>query len=1088
MNVTTPTFERWLIARLARFASICLCVFAMGGMRNVARAEVVASDSFEYPIGALQGNAGGVGWAAGWKTPPKSTQYLCDELLTYSARPDQTIGAGRSVAIHGIGNRNNPLRRELSEPFTGAELYARFLIRYDADSLDNAGPHGDGEFFVLWLDDLDGGDGAGHNPNIPNIGINVGPDATGASAGKNVFMARIGSENTAFSNVEVRGNQTYLIVLKLSKTQPDALGAYDRLALWVNPDLSGPQPPPVAEVRGRASNFIRWVGFATGKKTEPTDYLLIDELAVSERWNDIVPAPAADEHIAAHSDGDVHKPSEARLAKVDFRHDVYPILQKHCFACHVGADAESGHRLDVKEEILGHVQGKPLVVLGNSGASPLIQVLVTSDESARMPQGEDPLAADEIAILRAWVDQGLAWDDELLPSVPLQSQHWSFQPVKRPELPRRDSSGRAANPVDAFIAAKQVEIGVRPVPLVDRRTFIRRATLVVTGLPPTPEEIAVFLADQSPDAYRRLVDRLLNSPQYGEHWGRYWLDLARWAESDGYQHNEERPTAWRYRDYVVRSFTLGKPYDRFVREQLAGDEMEPCTDENLIATGFLAAARYSDNELDKVIQRNDILVDITNTTASSLLGITMQCAQCHTHKFDPITARDYYRFQGFFTKGQPVNVLLRGKSAPEDYEKVIEAIDEQYRLLAVVRTKMETQQRMAGLPVFAITREMLKAMTDDQRKRYKELVAQISGFESTWSYYSPVTSSTAVGVPFHAVTSPLPYVPSQLERARPVLLVRGDVQSPGPEVDVGWPAVFGPPPADGKLNRNPRSALADWLFDPENPLTARVWVNRIWQHHFGTGLVATPDDFGTQGAKPTHPELLDWLAFELIESGWNTAHIQRLILLSDTFQRSAQNSDAAAAIDPDNQYLWRWTMRRLSAESIRDSMLATSGLLDTAVGGPSVPAKESEASTRRTLYLEQIRGELPFVQQVFDAPSAIVCTGRRRTSTAAVQPLFLLNSPMVYGYAEALANRAVEETATAKDAGDVESNRVSRAFELALGRPPRERELQVLLGYLRSAERDAPPAAGDDTGGNSDRPFVKLCHGLLNLNEFLYIP
>jgi hypothetical protein len=339
-----------------------------------------------------------------------------------------------------------------------------------------------------------------------------------------------------------------------------------------------------------------------------------------------------------------------------------------------------------------------------------------------------------------------------------------------------------------------------------------------------------------------------------------------------------------------------------------------------------------------------------------------------------------------------------------------------------------------------------------------------------------------VGVPFHEVTSPLPYVPSQLERARPVLLVRGDVQSPGPEVDVGWPAIFGPPPADGKLDRNPRSTLADWLFDPANPLTARVWVNRIWQHHFGTGLVATPDDFGTQGAKPTHPELLDWLASELIENGWNTSHIQRLILLSDTFQRSTQNSDAAVAIDPENQYLWRWTTRRLSAESIRDSMLATSGLLDATVGGPSVPAKDSEASTRRTLYLEQTRGELPFVQQVFDAPSAIVCTGRRRTSTAAVQPLFLLNSPTVYRYAEALAARATKEASTD------ESQRVSRAFELALGRPPRERELQVLLSYLRSAERDAQPAAGDDTSGNPDRPFVKLCHGLLNLNEFLYIP
>lgn len=1035
-----------------------------------ARCEVVAQDPFDYAESELKDLQGGTGWAdAGWKSPTGISQYLCDDNLTYAIKDELSIGSGRAVAVHGTGDRNNPLRRELSGPFSGDELYVRFLLRYDATTLDNPGPHGDGEFFVLWLDDIDGGDGAGHNPNVPNIGINALPADGENEQGKNVFMARIGAENTAFSEIEVRGNYTYLIVARISKTQPGPLGAYDHLELWVDPE-NGVQDAPDAVAYGRGSNLIRWVGFATGRKTELNDFILVDELALGERWEDVVPGGTMRE---------TPQPDEQTIAgkeKVDFRRDVYPILQDNCFACHQGSDAEAGYRLDLRDEVLGVYQGKPLAIPGDSQNSPIYELLVTDDEELRMPLASDPLSETEIEVIRAWIDQGVAWDDKLLPSKPFQSDHWAFQKIRRPALPKTKSVGQIDNPIDAFTQAKLEELGLNPSPPADRRTLYRRLSLVYTGLPPKSEEIEAFMKDESDDAYQKAVDRFLSSPHFGEHWARHWLDLARWAESDGHQHDETRPDAWRYRDYVVRSFTENKRYDEFVREQIAGDELEPYEDENLIATGFLAAGRYSDNELDKPVQRNDIQVDITNTTGSALLGLTIHCAQCHTHKFDPITARDYYRFGGFFVKGQPAKLLLRGNASQEKYDRALDAVEEQYNILETVRSRIEVKKRIAGVPVFAITNDLKAGMTEEQKNRYGELKKQIEEFESTWGFYSPVTSPTPVAAPFIEVTSPLVYSPSMLERTKPVLLIRGDIDSPGQEVDVGWPTIFGSHPDEARVRQRPRTALADWLFDSENPLTARVWANRIWQNHFGKGLVPTPDDFGTQGAPPTHPELLDWLAAELIESDWNTGHIQRLIVNSNTFQRSSQLVEKSAEADPENQFYWRWNPRRLQAEAIRDAMLAASGLLDRTVGGPSVPLKERESSVRRTIYLEQKRGDLPFVQQLFDAPSTLTCSGQRLTSTVPLQPLFLLNNPEIYRYAEALANRVVGEVGTNPLQGAL------RAFEIVLGRQPTDREVQIMREFVE------PIASGATEETAPSQRFIQYCHGLLNLNEFFYIP
>jgi hypothetical protein len=897
-------------------------------------------------------------------------------------------------------------------------------------------------------------------------------------------MARIGAEHTSFSDVELAGNHTYLVVARLLKTQPGALSPYDRLELWIDPDPTAPMGEPAAVVHARGFNSIRWVGFSTGKKTEASDFVLIDEVALGERWEDVVPDGVASPKTSPATDSVANAGGQ-----IDFRRDVFPILREHCFDCHQGRDAESGHRLDVREEILGHFQGHPLAVPKDSKNSPLIERLITKDEEKRMPQGSDPLSADQIAVLRAWVDQGLQWDEKLLPSTPPESEHWSLQAVKRPTVPqtlRGKGQQREANPIDAFISAKHAELGLAFAPRADRRTLLRRMTLDLTGLPPSQSEIEAFLADDSADAFAKVVNRLLSSPQYGEHWGRHWLDLARWAESDGHQHNYKRAHAWRYRDYVVQSFATNKPYDQFIREQVAGDELQPYCDDNLIATGFLAAARYSDNEMDKHVQRADILVDITNTTATALLGLTMQCAQCHSHKFDPISQRDYYRFMGFFVKGQPLDVLLRGNdSAPKiaNENTVLEAIDEQYELLAASRSKFEAEQRMKGLPNIVTTNDVVNRIPAEQKQRFQELEKLIAGCERTWAFYSPATSPNRLGAPYLKTTSPLQYSLHMLQRAKPVLYVRGDIASPGPEVDVGWPAVFGPTAAESVASR-PRTALADWLTDRNNPLTARVWANRVWLYHFGSGLVPTPDDFGLQGEPPTHPELLDWLAAELMENGWDTGHIHRLILGSQTYGQTSRHNDQFAQVDPENRFYWRWQRRRLEAEAIRDSMLSAAGLLDSTVGGPSVTVTERDKSVRRTIYLEQKRSDLPFVQQLFDAPSTLTCCGRRRNSTVALQPLFLLNDSRIYEYATAFAQRVAGESD-----GDL-GKQMERAFEIAVGRAPRPDEQNILDKYAASTAV-APAAQPKNSDANAPAPderLVHFCHSLLNLNEFVYIP
>jgi hypothetical protein len=787
---------------------------------------------------------------------------------------------------------------------------------------------------------------------------------------------------------------------------------------------------------------------------------------------------------------------------ISFREDIYPLLRARCLRCHQGSNPRSHVRLDVRGEWLGESNGRPLVVPGQASRSRLIQVVsgVVPDRLMPPPGRGKRLTAAQVALLRAWVDQGLSWDDALLPpSRP--PAHWAFRPVRRPAVPRIEGQW-ARNPIDAFLAVAHRVRKLTPAGAAPRRVLIRRLYLDLVGLPPAPEAIDAFERDSRPDAYERLVEQLLASGRYGERYARHWLDVARYADSEGYESNHLRLHAYRYRDWVAASLNHDRPFADFIRLQIAGDEVRPYSDDNLIATGFLAAARLSSNEEDKARQRNDVLVDIVNTTASAFLGLTMHCAQCHNHKFDTITARDYYRFQAFFVRGQPANLVLRDPVLHARYRAVLPAGYDQAkkhrdeilaRALArlVERTKASlpaAQRRALDIPFdrrndeedrlaqqaevqlqFSLGRTE-RELSGDQRKEYDTLKKKLGDWDKrlpevpqTFGYLAPGTAGAAVQVLPMKGFYPLPFDSERLSRLRSHLLIGGDIQRRGAAVEPGWPAVLGPTPA--RLSPTPRLALADWLANPKNPLVARVWVNRLWQWHFGRGLVATASDFGVKGAAPSHPELLDWLAAEFLDSGGSTKHIHRLIVRSAAYRLASNHDAASAARDPDNVYLWRWQPRRLEAEVIRDSLLCVAGELEERLGGPG--DADETASRRRGLYLFQKRDHPAMLPGLFDGPSASAeSCPRRSVSTVPLQALYLLNNRFARARARALAELI-------RKRGEDRDGQIAGVFRLALGRAPDLAERQACRRFFaRHGEEGALEA---------------LCQAVLNTNEFVYL-
>ena len=795
----------------------------------------------------------------------------------------------------------------------------------------------------------------------------------------------------------------------------------------------------------------------------------------------------------------------SNAAAADFKRDIQPIFAERCYSCHGTEKQKNNLRLDRKAKALAGGDSGPSIVAGKSGESRLFKFVAGLDPEIVMPAKGERLTSNQVALIKEWIDTGAVWPEEMEEN---PANHWAFKPpsfaLSNKQKPR--------NRIDEFIAEKQKARKLSSAPEASRRTLIRRLSLDLLGLPPSPEEAEAFVGDKSADAYEKLIERLLASPHYGERWGRHWLDFARWAESEAYEVNGFRSAAWRYRDYVVESFNRDKPYDQFLREQIAGDELEPYSDEHIIATGFLSAARFNANEEDKAVQRNEPLVDMANATATVTMGLTLGCAQCHDHKFDPLTIRDYYRFQGFFVRGQMNSLLLRDTNLWRAYEAagippsfetskaLLKQITDPVRakLLTEAKEKLTAEQREA-LEIAAEKRtaeqkeiaakaekelniskdKIEKALSEDDRNLVRELEKKVAQLDKEieeskpqmWGFYSPATSPHKVEIISARGVYPLPYEPPKLKETLPVVLRRGDIHRPGDKLIPGLPEIISsnaPLVTLTGTNSFPtRSALVDWLTSTNSPLTARVWVNFVWQHHFGRGLVATSGDFGLRGAKPTHPELLDWLASELVRNGWSTKHIHRLILASETYRQSARPDAKNAVIDPDNEFLWRWTPRRLEAEAIRDSVLLVSGELNRTQGGASIKPEDEEKNLRRSLYLRQKRIEPPPMTGLFDMPSANESCPKRHVSTVALQPLYMMNSDFMLKRAQAFAHRIEAQ------AGAELPKQIVAAFEIAFARAPEEVELERALKFFGDT-----PTAGK---------LTQFCHALLNANEFIYL-
>lgn len=805
---------------------------------------------------------------------------------------------------------------------------------------------------------------------------------------------------------------------------------------------------------------------------------------------DVVPEDAPTTAVASGEKSAVtsefgREPTTAELKF--FEQSVRPVLVANCFGCHGAEKSKGGLRLDqIGEALAGGESGEPAIVPGKPHESVLIDAI--NRESYEMPPA-GKLKDQEIAALTKWVEMGAPWPGGHGGGAtkPVRSaekitdadrQWWAYQPVVDPAVPPLSTqlADWSENDIDAFIVRKLKENGLAPSAPADRRTLIRRVTFDLIGLPPTPAEIEAFVNDTSPDAYEQLVDRLLDSPQHGEHWARYWLDLVRYAESDGFRQDAYRPQAWRYRDYVVRSFNADKPYNQFVTEQLAGDEVAPDDPDARIATGYLRHWIYEYNQRDCRTQWEDILNDITDTTADVFLGMGMGCARCHDHKFDPILQKDYFRLRSYFgaviSRDDVPAATLQQRQRHDEQQaaweqatadirtalaKIIEPRKQYVARKAIEKfppdvrefmfrdesTWTPKQRQLADLVNRQVLVEYVKIedkLNKTEKPKYEELQQQLAKFD-------------------HLKPAPLPLAmtASDVGPAASPMTIPG--KSRMGAIEPGVPTLFDPEPAViTPLPQSPnstgrRAALAKWLTDPANPLTPRVIVNRIWQYHFGTGLVETPSDFGHLGTPPSHPELLDWLTSRFLEDGWRMKPLHRRIVLSATYRQQSvvEATDQALRVDPANRLLWRQSVRRLRAEQVRDAILAGSGELQTSQGGPSV----SHASPKRTIYTKVMRNSPDPLVAAFDGPQGITSTAERNVTTTSTQALLLTNGKWVAGRAGALAKRL--QTIPNTD------ERIAQAYQLCYGRDPAADELSAARSFLEYQQHEAKPDDAPNT-------------------------
>jgi len=767
-----------------------------------------------------------------------------------------------------------------------------------------------------------------------------------------------------------------------------------------------------------------------------------------------------------------------------FERHIRPLLVAKCYECHSSEarQVEGKLLLDTREALRRGGATGPAIVLGDPDKSRLIRAVRYADPLLQMPPDER-LSQREIDLLVEWVRLG-APDSRVGASKPdlpkaksvneAARQWWSFQPLQKLPVPQAANNNWPQSDVDRFVFAKLSDHGLAPAPAADKLTLLRRVTFDLTGLPPTPTEIDSFLADDSSTAFAKVVDRLLASQQYGERWGRHWLDVVRYADTSGCNGDFPIAQAYRYRNYVIRSFNADKPYDLFVREQIAGDLLPAKTDEqrfeNLIATGYLALSRRFSSLNEEFHLTLDDTVD---NVGKAFLGLSISCARCHDHKFDPIPQEDYYALYGIFqstTYAFPGTEIYRHTQnmAPlvsvEQLERELrQSLDAMARLDADIFTTYSTMAEMDT----GKEKNSLKAKVKELQKQRDEMVQKLPKF-------------------------PCAYAAADGEAVCAKIHLKGDPKNLGPEVPRGFLQALGgqrvPPDESGSGRRQ----LAEWLTDPANPLTVRVIVNRVWLHHFGRGLVRTPDDFGTRGEAPTHPELLDYLSQRLIANGWSLKALHRLLLLSKTYQMACIANPTFYERDPDNKLLWTFNRRRLEAEEIRDAMLAISGGLDESMGEahpfpPEVewrytqhkPFVDDYPTRHRSVYLMQPRIRQQPLLAIFDGADANAATGIRQTSTVAPQALFMLNSEFVHEQAGLFADRLTREASQDVD-------RVLLAYRLVFGRSPAPDELQEALDYLRQvSQRIAELSIPEDQ--RTRAAWVSYLRALLSGNAFLFV-
>jgi len=829
--------------------------------------------------------------------------------------------------------------------------------------------------------------------------------------------------------------------------------------------------PPISLRRTRLqSSFFRILACACALVT------FVAPLAAAE--NEEKPAPNA----AADS---ASKNTEGATKKIDFAAQIQPLLAKRCQRCHGPDLQESDLRLDVGSSALKGGAGGPVIVPGRSDKSPLVHRISGAAADERMPpEGEgEPLSKAEVALIRAWIDQGADWPDAPAANEARRSSHWSFQPVVRGPAPAVRNAGWVRNPIDAFVLEPLEEQGIEPSPEAGRGTLIRRLSLDLLGLPPAPEEVEAFENDSSPDAYEKLVDRLLASPHFGERWGRHWLDLARYADSDGYEKDGFRPHAWRYRDWVISAINADVPFDQFTIEQLAGDLLPNPTPDQLIATGLHRQTLINtEGGVDQEEFRVKAVVDRVNTTGTVWLGLTVGCAQCHSHKYDPISQTEYYQLFAFFNNADDADYNFPA-TGPEG-EKFAAALKKHQESVAKIEAEIAQARREGADPA-----GKLKQLVDSLMRLEREAPKSPAGAAMVFTERS--------------------------DRRKSHVLLRGDFLRRGAEVQPAALRVLHPLDDIPDERAPNRLDLARWLVDPENPLAGRVFVNRAWMHLFGRGLVATPDDFGSTGEKPSHPALLDWLASEFYRVGGSRKALLKLIVTSSAYRQASHPRPELEAIDPYNALVARQSRQRVEAEIVRDLCLAAGGLLSRRVGGesirPPLPPSVAEVSYassikwkvsaapdrhRRGLYIAFQR-TIPYPSlMAFDCPDGVVTSVSRSRSNTPLQALTVLNDPVFFECARAMGARLLRE-----GPGD-DAARLDLAGQIALGRrwtgDERDRLLQ-LLEEQRASYRLDPRAAREyagealvpieqltnDEAAVETAAWISVASALMNLDEFV---